>query len=100
MISLIMPVSCMLLNNSCLQSLNRHTGVEDILGKPEEALKLVAMSLKYLRGHLLETANKQKFEILEKDIRYVITVPAIWDDNAKQFMREAAVLVSVLRVLW
>jgi hypothetical protein len=26
----------------------------------------------------------------EKDIHWVLTVPAIWNDVAKQFMREAA----------
>ena len=28
--------------------------------------------------------------IVETDIQYVITVPAIWDPKAKQFMRRAA----------
>lgn len=29
------------------------------------------------------------------DIEYVLTVPAIWEDNAIQFMRSAAVNVSI-----
>jgi hypothetical protein len=32
--------------------------------------------------------------ILETDIQYVITVPAIWDPKAKQFMRRAAYKVN------
>ena len=31
-----------------------------------------------------------------KDIRWVLTVPAIWGDGAKQFMREASFKVSEL----
>lgn len=29
------------------------------------------------------------------DINFVLTVPAIWDDTAKMFMREAAIEVRV-----
>lgn len=51
------------------------------------------MAIGYLRDKLLETLNIQKSGIKEGDICYVITVPAIWNDNAKQFMREAAMKV-------
>ena len=34
-------------------------------------------------------------EVDEKMIRWVLTVPAIWTDSAKQFMREAAFQVTV-----
>ena len=33
--------------------------------------------------------------ILETDIDFVLTVPAIWGDAAKMFMREAAIQVSL-----
>lgn len=36
--------------------------------------------------------------MLEKDtVRWVLTVPAIWKQPAKQFMREAAYLVRMYR---
>jgi hypothetical protein len=31
-----------------------------------------------------------------KDIRWVLTVPAIWSDAAKQFMRKSANLVNTI----
>ena len=34
--------------------------------------------------------------ITMNDIHWVLTVPAIWSDAAKQFMREAAIKVSVI----
>jgi hypothetical protein len=37
--------------------------------------------------------------ILPGDIRWVLTVPAIWNDGAKQFMREAAEKVSLFCIL-
>lgn len=76
-----------------IQSLCRTSKVEDIKGQPMEALPLTVMSLKYIKEHLLNHINTQKVGIDINDIRFVITVPAIWDDNSKQFMREAAILV-------
>jgi molecular chaperone DnaK (HSP70) len=54
------------------------------------AMTIFTMSIKYLKQHFTEALNKQKTGIVDEDIQYVITVPAIWKDNAKQFMREAA----------
>ena len=34
-------------------------------------------------------------DLQEDDIFWVLTVPAIWDDEARQFMRKAAFLVSI-----
>ena len=38
--------------------------------------------------------DKLMQRVKRDDIFWVLTVPAIWDDSAKQFMREAAVNVS------
>jgi hypothetical protein len=38
----------------------------------------------------LETFKKQGLQFEMDDIAWVLTVPAIWDDAAKQFMRLAA----------
>lgn len=44
-----------------------------------------------MKRHLLRhLAGTMGYEPDEKSIRWVLTVPAIWDENAKQFMREAA----------
>lgn len=55
------------------------------------------MSIQYLKDHLLATLRatpSSKSIITEKDIHFVVTVPAIWDDKAKLIMREAAMEVS------
>jgi len=57
------------------------------------AMTIFAMSIRFLKQHFWEAVTKQKVGLEETDVRYVITIPAIWDDNAKQFMREAAVEV-------
>lgn len=57
-------------------------------------MHVFSLSIKFLRDHLFDSLKDKFSGIKEEDIHYVLTVPAIWDDNAKQFMREAAVKVS------
>ncbi|XP_053398765.1 heat shock 70 kDa protein 12A-like [Mercenaria mercenaria] len=65
--------------------------LEDAKGKQQPAVDVFAKSLYYMKEHLLR-AMKTNLG-LDPDplsIRWVLTVPAIWDENSKQFMREAA----------
>lgn len=49
---------------------------------------------------MLQEVKDQSSSVLEGDkIRWVITVPAVWRQPAKQFMREAAYLVGTHVVL-
>ena len=50
-------------------------------------------SIKYLKQSLFEEAKKQQTDIRAEDIKWILTVPAIWSDPAKAFMRRAAVEV-------
>jgi len=52
------------------------------------AMKVFSESIKYLKDHFV--GEMESFKLVETDIHWVLTVPAIWKDNAKQFMREAA----------
>ena len=38
----------------------------------------------------------ERIQVLSSEVRWVITVPAIWRQQAKQFMREAAYQVMVM----
>lgn len=40
-----------------------------------------------------EISKQLAFSLSKEDISWVIAVPAIWNDAAKQFMREAAIEV-------
>ena len=69
-------------------------------------------SIRYLKDNLLETLRTKHSSwyadhktrgqetandlVYEDDIHWVITVPAIWEDAAKLFMREAASEVWLL----
>ena len=75
-----------------LQTLDRNTKLTARNGKRIDALVVFAHSLRYLKDWAIEIIRErtgdEKYN--EKDIRWVMTVPAIWRPAAKQFMREAA----------
>ena len=50
--------------------------------------------IRHMKEHLLkELEDKLTDTVTVDDIDFVLTVPAIWDDTAKMFMREAAIQV-------
>ncbi|XP_033743258.1 heat shock 70 kDa protein 12B-like [Pecten maximus] len=84
----------MLLHNN--KTLGRSTLIKDINGEMMPAKTIFSMAIRYLREHLLGMAQKQVVSDLDEGmIGWVITVPAIWDEGAKQFMREAAQVAGI-----
>lgn len=63
-----------------------------------EAIKVFELSIKFLVGDLMKNLKNSYTDIKQSDVEFVITVPAIWDDRSKQFMREAA--KEVRQLLW
>lgn len=47
-----------------------------------------------MKNKLLEELKKTDNLIREENIMWVVTVPAIWNESAYQFMTEAAMLVN------
>ncbi|KAL3863755.1 hypothetical protein ACJMK2_005492 [Sinanodonta woodiana] len=66
--------------------------LKDMTGKSMRAVDIFAACIKYLKDHLLDQINgdNEYVTVIAPDIHWIITVPAIWNDSAKQFMREAA----------
>ena len=64
--------------------------LEDITGKALSAVDVFTLSIKALVDHLLSISNKQGKLIHNDEIQWILTVPAIWTDTAKQFMRTSA----------
>lgn len=59
------------------------------------------LTRRYLKDDLIETVNKRTSEgpIESSKFTWVITIPAIWDDRAKLFMRKAAEKVNLFLLL-
>jgi molecular chaperone DnaK (HSP70) len=71
--------------------------IEDEMGKSMNALNVFAMAIEFLVGDMMKNVKDKLTSAIGKDeVHWILTVPAIWTDAAKQFMREAAVQVIFL----
>ncbi|XP_044285491.1 heat shock 70 kDa protein 12B isoform X2 [Varanus komodoensis] len=71
--------------------LTMKTELEAVNGKKVPALEVFAHALRFFKQQAVKELRDQCPVLPERDaIRWVITVPAIWKQPAKQFMREAA----------
>ncbi|XP_045204409.2 heat shock 70 kDa protein 12A-like isoform X2 [Mercenaria mercenaria] len=75
--------------------LSRKTLLLEVNRKPLSALTVFSEAIKYLKKNLTETIFKRVTGFEESDIYWVLTVPAIWTDAAKQFMRESALQAGI-----
>ncbi|CAC5408537.1 unnamed protein product [Mytilus coruscus] len=64
--------------------------LEDITGKSVPAIDVFALSIKALVNHLMDALESRGTGVISNDIQWVLTVPAIWTDNSKLFMRKSA----------
>ena len=57
-----------------------------------KAIDVFSEAIKYMKSRILESVEKRDIskKITLEDFRWILTVPAIWSDRAKYFMREAA----------
>uniref|UniRef100_A0ACB8E9G2 Heat shock protein 12B n=1 Tax=Sphaerodactylus townsendi TaxID=933632 RepID=A0ACB8E9G2_9SAUR len=77
--------------------LTMKTELEAVNGKKVLAWEVFAHALRFFKWQALQELKDQCPALPEKDaIRWVITVPAIWKQPAKQFMREAAYLAGLV----
>ncbi|XP_060572365.1 heat shock 70 kDa protein 12B-like, partial [Ruditapes philippinarum] len=73
------------------KGMTRRDTLEDETGKKLPAMRVFSLFIDFLRKDVLEILSKHIDEsFFASDIHWVLTVPAIWNDAAKQFMREAA----------
>ena len=79
------------------QTISRDLMIEDVMGKTLPAIKVISMSIAALVDDMVRSGGKTiRGGLLKSDFHWVLTVPAIWSDAAKQFMREAAEMEPVI----
>ena len=54
-------------------------------------MKVISESLKYISEKAIEKLSEQVGKVVSTKIRWVLTVPALWSEEHKHFMRKAAV---------
>ncbi|KAJ8297634.1 hypothetical protein KUTeg_024165 [Tegillarca granosa] len=70
--------------------MKRGTKLMEEGGKSLPAMKVFSTSIRYLKEEFEKEKKKQGKKVHDEEITWVLTVPAIWDEEAKQFMRVAA----------
>jgi len=53
-------------------------------------MKVISESLKYIAGKAIEKLTEQVGKVVKTKVRWVLTVPALWSEEHKFFMRSAA----------
>ncbi|XP_062569121.1 uncharacterized protein LOC134231209 [Saccostrea cucullata] len=77
------------------ESLDSTMMIEDHQGKPLSAMEVFAKSLNYLKETFWESIKSSDRPVDENKVFWIITVPAIWDEFSKQFMKNAAEKVGI-----
>ena len=68
-------------------------------GNELPSLFVFSESIKWMRKHVLQFLERTNCHYLELTTKWVLTVPAIWTESAKQLMRRAAQEVSIWKYL-
>ncbi|XP_060565802.1 heat shock 70 kDa protein 12A-like [Ruditapes philippinarum] len=71
------------------------TEITDAFGRTMKAVKVFSIVIEYLKDHLYGGLKHILLDVDDNDIRWVLTVPAIWNDSCKQLMRDAAELAGI-----
>lgn len=61
-----------------------------------KAVDVFAHAIKFMKDHIVHTIDEKLPSKFGSDVCYVITCPAIWSEQAKEFMRVAAMHVSFI----
>ncbi|CAC5392285.1 unnamed protein product [Mytilus coruscus] len=73
------------------RDLKKSLTIKDISGKKEmKAVDVFAACIEHLKNATFTRAKQQISNLEEEDIHWVLTVPAIWSEAARQFMIDAA----------
>ena len=76
-----------------IQNVNRKTPVFSVFGGKFYLVEVIAFVLGHLKSLFLQENDIKSLDMNLANVHWVITVPAIWNPEGKQMMREAAYLV-------
>ncbi|KAH3830275.1 heat shock 70 kDa protein 12A-like [Dreissena polymorpha] len=70
----------------------RDVKIKDATDKELSAIIVFSLAIRFLKDDVMNMSRQRLKDggVTDADVHWVLTVPAIWDDAAKQFMREAA----------
>ena len=65
-------------------------------GREMPLMKVIAESLRFISNKAIDKLKDQIGEFNKEKIRWVLTVPALWSEEHKMFMRKAAVEAGII----
>ena len=65
-------------------------------GRELPLMKVISESLRYIAEKAMEKLSEQVGKIVKTKIRWVLTVPALWSEEHKFFMRKAAQEAAII----
>ncbi|KAK3096817.1 hypothetical protein FSP39_003589 [Pinctada imbricata] len=77
------------------KDLNRDFKIEDDHGTPMPAGIVFGLSIEFLKQRAFKHIKESDPNMMEENIFYVITIPAIWCENSRQFMRDAIRIAGI-----
>ena len=73
------------------------TNVKSVDGRELPLIKVISESLKFIANKAIEKLREQIGSVKEECIRWVLTVPALWTEEHKLFMRKAALEAGIIK---
>ncbi|XP_053376408.1 heat shock 70 kDa protein 12B-like [Mercenaria mercenaria] len=80
---------------SGIKGFHRELLVEDQIGQQLPLFDVMSLFIKTLKDHCLKKLKTNGVNVELSKTLFVVTVPAIWSDEAKKFMRDAAVEAGI-----
>ena len=68
-------------------------------GRELDLMLVISESLRFISDKAIEKLTEQVGKIQKNKIRWVLTVPALWTEDQKQFMRKAALKAGIINEL-
>ena len=68
-------------------------------GRELNLMRVISESLRYISEKALEKLQEQIGKVVSTKIRWVLTVPALWSEEHKHFMRKAAMNAGIIEDL-
>lgn len=76
--------------------LHMHTNAKSLDGRDMPLMTLIQHTLRFISQQALQKLKEQVGKIIPAKIRWVLTVPALWSEEHKLFMKKAAVQAGII----
>ena len=83
-----------------MQGIDKDMMLKDINGREMKASDIFACCIEYIKNKVFVRVEEAVRGLTEEQIHWMITVPAIWNESARQFMREAATKVCLFSLFF